>query len=32
MRWGEDGLLYTTLGRLILVIDPETLLEKQLVG
>lgn len=31
MRWGEDGLLYTTIGRSLTVFNPETLDSKKLV-
>ncbi|MFC4025062.1 FIMAH domain-containing protein [Oceanobacillus longus] len=32
MRWDDHGLLYTTAGRKLTVIDPETMASKQLVG
>jgi hypothetical protein len=32
MEWGDDGLLYTTIGRYLVVFDPETLQYKQLVN
>jgi hypothetical protein len=32
MKWSEDGLLYTTIGRYLVVFDPETLEYKQLVN
>jgi hypothetical protein len=32
MKWGDDGLLYTTIGRYLVVFDPETLQYKQLVN
>ncbi|CAM3612916.1 cohesin domain-containing protein [Marinicrinis lubricantis] len=32
MRWGDDGLLYTTIGRQLIAFDPETLASKQLVN
>ncbi|WP_054957816.1 FIMAH domain-containing protein [Paenibacillus dakarensis] len=31
LRWSEDGLLYTTIGRKLIAIDPEDLRSKQLV-
>jgi WD40 repeat protein len=32
MRWDEEGMLYTTVGRKLTVIDPETMMSKQLIG
>ncbi|MEG9295870.1 hypothetical protein V6B33_05370 [Mangrovibacillus sp. Mu-81] len=32
MRWDEQGMLYTTVGRKLTVIDPETMMSKQLIG
>lgn len=32
MRWSDEGLLYTTAGRRLTVIDPETMMSQQLVG
>lgn len=32
MKWSDDGLLYTTIGRYLVVFDPETLEYKQLVN
>jgi hypothetical protein len=32
MEWGDDGLLYTTIGRQLVVFDPNTLQYKQLVS
>jgi WD40 repeat protein len=32
MRWDEEGVLYTTVGRKLTVIDPETMMSKQLIG
>lgn len=31
MKWAEDGVLYTTIGRRLVAFDPETLSSKQLV-
>ncbi|MDQ1910273.1 carbohydrate binding domain-containing protein [Paenibacillus sp. GD4] len=31
LKWGQDGLLYTTLGRKLTVVDPASLATKQLV-
>ncbi|MCY9665956.1 hypothetical protein M5X11_13435 [Paenibacillus alginolyticus] len=31
LKWGQDGLLYTTLGRKLTVVDPATLQTKQLI-
>jgi hypothetical protein len=31
-RWDEQGMLYTTAGRKLTVIDPETMMSKQLIG
>ncbi|MEL3970881.1 hypothetical protein AAEO50_01200 [Rossellomorea oryzaecorticis] len=32
VRWDEEGMLYTTIGRKLTVIDPETMMSKQLIG
>ncbi|MGP4106042.1 FIMAH domain-containing protein [Virgibacillus sp. L01] len=32
MRWDDQGMLYTTAGRKLTVIDPETMMSKQLIG
>jgi hypothetical protein len=32
MKWSDDGLLYTTIGRYLVVFDPDTLQYKQLVN
>lgn len=32
LRWGSDGLLYTTIGRQLVVFDPKTLASRQLVN
>ncbi|MFC4557964.1 FIMAH domain-containing protein [Virgibacillus kekensis] len=32
MRWDDQGLLYTTAGRKLTVIDPETMMTKQIIG
>ncbi|WP_243299396.1 FIMAH domain-containing protein [Bacillus litorisediminis] len=32
MRWSDEGLLYTTVGRRLTVIDPETMMSQQLIG
>ncbi|WJH35288.1 WD40 repeat domain-containing protein [Paenibacillus sp. CC-CFT747] len=32
IRWGQDGLLYTTIGRRLTVFDPSTLASRQLVN
>lgn len=32
MRWGEDGLLYTTIGRELYAFDPDTLANNKLVN
>jgi hypothetical protein len=32
MRWDEQGMLYTTAARKLTVIDPETMMSKQLIG